>query len=225
MKNKTIKKIAVLTLSAILMVFVQSCSTSRTFKGGAIGAGTGGAIGGVIGNKSGNTAQGAIIGAMIGGTAGALIGKYMDNQAKELEDDLENAKVERVGEGIRIVFDSGILFDFDSDALRGEARKNLDEFAKTLDKYDDTEILIEGHTDNKGTDDYNENLSIKRAQSVSDYLKNKSVSRSRLTVKGYGESQPTASNDTETGRQQNRRVEIAIYANNKLKKDAKKGNL
>ena len=142
-----------LFLSAV--VFFASCNTTKTLRGGAIGAGAGGAIGGLIGSKSDNTAQGAILGAVIGGAAGALVGKYMDNQAEELNRDLEGAEVERIGEGIKITFDSGILFGFDSSELTAQSRQNIAQLAETLKKYDDTEILIEGHTDSKGSDEYN----------------------------------------------------------------------
>lgn len=210
-------------LSASILLF--GCNTSKTAKGGAIGAGVGGAIGGVIGNKSDNTAKGAILGAMIGGAAGALIGNYMDKQAEEIEEDLEGAEVERVGEGIRITFDSGILFDFDSSNLRETSEENLSELASTLKKYEDTEILVEGHTDSIGSDKYNEMLSVRRAESVSSYLNQLGVGQKRFIVKGYGENQPIAANSSETGRQKNRRVEVAIYANDELKKAAKKKDI
>ncbi len=211
-------------LFAILLLF-SGCSASRTMKGGAIGSGVGGAVGAAIGSKSNNTAEGAIIGAMIGGTAGALIGHYMDKQAEELQKDLKDAKVERVGEGIKITFDSGILFDFDSYNLRNASEDNLTELAATLKKYQDTNILIEGHTDSVGTAEYNQTLSMERATSVADYLDKQGVNKNRFTVKGYGESQPVAPNDTEAGRQKNRRVEIAIYADKKLKRAAKRGDI
>ena len=211
-------------LMAIVMI-LASCNTSKTFKGGAIGAGTGGAIGGLIGSKSDNTAKGAILGAVIGGSAGALIGNYMDKQAEELEEDLEGAKVERIGEGIKITFDSGILFGFDSSELTMASRENIAELAETLKKYEDTEILIEGHTDDKGSDSYNQKLSEKRAGSVADQLKVLGVAGSRISEVGYGEEMPIADNSTEAGRAQNRRVEVAIFANKKLKKAAENGDL
>ncbi len=213
----------------VLIVFVMSilsgCGASRTMKGGAIGSGVGGAVGGVIGSQSDNTAKGAILGAMIGGAAGALIGNYMDKQAEELSEELKNAEVERIGEGIKITFDSGILFDFDSDNLRSASRENLRELAGTLNEYEDTNILIEGHTDSIGDEAYNMDLSEDRAQSVSDYLEDLGIKGKRLITNGYGESQPVADNDTEEGRQKNRRVEVAIYANEDLKEAAKEGRL
>lgn len=236
MKQKTLNNNRQISLSGkimytsisiimVLMLILSGCSSSRTMKGGAIGSGAGGVIGGVIGNQSDNTAQGAILGAMIGGTAGALIGEYMDRQANELEVELENAEVKRVGEGIHVTFDSGILFDFDAYALREESRENLRELASTLDKYKDTKVLIEGHTDNVGTEDYNLRLSEQRASSVEQYLVRLGVGQERLIARGYGENQPEATNTTEEGRQQNRRVEIAIYANEDLKEAARKGEI
>lgn len=201
------------------------CNTSKAVQGGAIGAGTGAAVGGLIGKKTGNTMLGALIGAAIGGTAGALIGNYMDKQAAEIEQDLDGAKVERIGEGIKITFDSGLMFDVNSSELKSVPRENLDKLSAILKKYDDTEILVEGHTDSSGSDDYNYKLSGERAQSVSSFLQGKEVSVNRLTVYGYGETQPIADNETDTGRMQNRRVDIAIYANDKLKKAAEKGEV
>lgn len=193
---------------------------SRTQKGGAIGAATGAVVGGVIGNQAGNTAAGAIIGAAVGGAAGAYIGHYMDEQAAEMERDLEGAKVERIGEGIKITFDSGLLFDVDKAALKTKSKENLGELAVILNKYDDTEILLEGHTDATGSEEHNLELSRARAQSVANYLAEQQVKATRFTIMGYGESQPIASNDTPDGRAGNRRVEVAIYANDDLKKVA-----
>ncbi len=210
---------------ALALVAATACNASRTVKGGAIGAAAGGAVGGAIGSRSGNTAAGVIIGAAVGGAAGALIGRYMDKQAAEIQRDLKGAKVERVGEGILITFDSGLLFDVGSFQLRPATRQNLEELAKVLNKYKDTEILVEGHTDDRGTEEYNMTLSNNRAKSVYNQLVRQGVSGSRFTVIGYGESAPIADNSTPEGRQLNRRVEIAIFANKKLKRAAKKGDL
>lgn len=219
-------KFTSILLSVILVAFMSTgCKSSKTMKGGAIGAGAGGAAGAAIGSQSDNTAKGAILGAIIGGTAGALIGNYMDKQAEELESELEGAEVERVGEGIRIVFDSGILFDFDSDNLRPASKENLRELAETLQEYDETEVLIEGHTDNIGPKRYNKKLSVDRAESVENYLRALGVQEDRLIIKGYGENQPIASNATEEGRQENRRVEVAIWADEELKEAAKEGEI
>lgn len=220
-----LKKLIIFILLLCFLVTDYSCKTSRAAKGGAIGAVAGGAIGAAIGNQSGHTAEGAIIGAVIGGTAGALIGRYMDKQAEELRKDLKGARVERIGEGIKITFESGILFDTNSAELKGTSRDNITDLARVLNKYDDTNILVEGHTDNTGSDDLNQRLSEKRASSVSNYLKTKNVLGNRISTMGYGELQPVADNNSVTGRQANRRVEIAIYANDKLKRAAKRGDI
>lgn len=198
---------------------------SGTAKGGAIGAGTGAAAGGLIGKASGNTVLGAILGAAVGGVAGAAIGRYMDKQSKKIEDDLgKEAKVERVGEGIHITFESGILFKVGSADLSAEAKENLTKLSTSLTEYPDTHVLIEGHTDSSGSEELNQKLSEKRAKSVSTYLEGKGITANRLKTKGYGESQPVASNDTKEGKQKNRRVEVAIYANDKLKEKAEDGS-
>lgn len=221
---KDIFRISVILL--LLLAFVSAgCGASRAAKGGAIGAAAGGAIGGVIGSRSGNTAVGAIIGAAVGGAAGAVIGNYMDKQAAEMKRDLEGARVERIGEGIKITFPSGILFETNSSTLETDARENIQKLAKILNKYEDTNVLIEGHTDSDGSDDYNQKLSERRAAAVSDFARNNGVSSSRIITKGYGESQPVASNESADGKRQNRRVEIAVYANEELKKAAEDGKL
>lgn len=212
-------------LLAILLICSPACKTSNTVKGAAIGGTAGGIIGGVIGKKAGNTAVGIIIGAAVGGTAGALIGRYMDKQAEEIRRDMKGAQVERVGEGILITFNSGLMFDVNSYQLKSATRKNLTELSEILNKYDDTEILIEGHTDNTGTNEHNMDLSENRAKSVSRYLLREGVVSSRMNTIGYGEEQPVADNNTNAGRKENRRVEVAIYANKKLKRAAKRGDL
>ena len=209
----------------VSIIILMGCGASNTMKGGAIGAGTGGVAGGVIGHQLGNTALGAIIGAAIGGTTGALIGRHMDKQAEEMRQDIKNAKIERIGEGIKITFDSGILFAFDSSELQPAARTNIESLAKVLKKYPDTNILIEGGTDNTGSEEYNQKLSERRAEAVADYQKRLGVAGSRISTIGLGEMNPIASNDTDYGRQQNRRVEVAIFANDKLKKAAEEGML
>jgi outer membrane protein OmpA-like peptidoglycan-associated protein len=201
---------------------------SKTTKGGLFGAGggavAGAVIGGLLGGKSG-TAAGAIIGASVGGAGGALIGRKMDKQAEELQRDMQNAKVERVGEGIKITFDAGILFDVNKADLRPASMAEIEKMATVLQKYPDTNVLVEGHTDNTGSDAINQPLSERRAQAVADYTRTRGVDASRITTKGYGSSQPLADNSTEAGRQANRRVEIAIYANEKMKKAAEAGRL
>lgn len=217
MKRKIIALAAVMALTQLL----GCAGWNRTIAGGAIGAGVGGVIGGVIGKQSGNTAVGAIIGAAVGGTAGASIGRYMDKQAEEIKRDIRGARVERVGEGLKITFNSGILFDVGSSQLKSAAQTNITELARILNKYKDTDILIEGHTDSTGSEKMNMALSEERASSVARQLKAQAVVGRRLTTNGYGEMQPIADNGTTSGRASNRRVEVAVFANNKLKAAAK----
>jgi outer membrane protein OmpA-like peptidoglycan-associated protein len=232
-KSYRMKKLLLFVLSITL--FAASCKSSKstqsndkkgmnkTQKGALIGAGAGAVVGGLIGSKSKNTALGAILGATIGGAAGAVIGNQMDKQAKKIEKDLgKAAKVERVGEGIKITFDSKLLFDFGKTDLQETNKMNLRKLSESLKQYPDTELLIEGHTDNVGSDSFNQNLSQNRAAAVANYLNSVGVSMARLRPEGRGEAQPLASNDNDSGRQQNRRVEIAVYANDKMKTDAQK---
>ena len=222
MKKNVIAYISILLCMSIIMM---GCGTSKALQGGAIGAGAGALVGAVIGKLAGNTAAGAIIGAAVGGTAGALIGHNMDKQAEEMRKDLSNAKVERVGEGIKITFNSGILFKSGSYELQAAAKENIASLAKILNKYPDTNIIIEGDTDSEGTEEYNQRLSERRAQAVSDYTKSLGVDGVRVTTIGKGEANPVASNETVDGRAQNRRVEVAIFANEKMKKAAENGTL
>ncbi|MGA7837788.1 MAG: OmpA family protein [Ignavibacteriaceae bacterium] len=218
-------KCIILISTLIVSVFVYGCGASNAVKGGVIGGAGGGVVGGVIGHYAGNTVLGAIIGAAVGGTAGALIGNYMDKQAEEMQNDIAGAKIERVGEGIKITFDSGILFASNSSTLEYQAKSNIDKLAVILNKYPDTNILVTGHTDSDGSDQFNQTLSEQRARSVSNYALSRNVSSSRLSTYGLGEKEPVASNETDYGKSQNRRVEIAIFANDDLKKAAEKGRI
>ena len=222
---KKTKNIIVIASILAVSVFIYGCSASNAVKGGVIGGVGGGVVGGVIGDQLGNTVMGAIIGAAVGGTAGVLIGNYMDNQAEEMENDIAGAKIERVGEGIKITFDSGILFETNSSTLQYEAKTNISKLAVILNKYPDTNILVTGHTDSDGTEEYNQALSERRAKSVSDYTLGQGINSSRLSIIGLGETEPVSSNETADGKQLNRRVEIAIFANEDLKDAAEKGNL
>jgi len=215
------RALAIVLIGALFAFGVGCASMNKSQKGAVIGAASGTVVGGLIGKAAGNTAIGAILGAAVGGVAGAYIGHYMDKQAEEMRRDIAGARIERVGEGIKITFDSGLMFDVDKATLRQESRNNLAKLAGILNKYEDTHILLEGHTDATGSDEYNLKLSRRRAQAVSDYLAGIGVGPSRFTITGYGEAQPVADNDTAYGRQQNRRVEVAIYANEKLKKVAR----
>jgi outer membrane protein OmpA-like peptidoglycan-associated protein len=209
--------------SASLLAGMTSCAgVNKTAQGGAIGAGAGAAVGGVIGHQSGHTAEGAIIGAVIGGAAGGLIGHQMDQQAKELKQDIPGATVERVGEGIQVTFASGLLFDTGSDVIRGNARSNLEELARSLDKYDGSNLLIVGHTDAVGSEPYNQDLSERRADAARRFLMSRNVDPYRIETSGRGESEPVASNETDSGRAKNRRVEVAIYASEAWRDQAKR---
>lgn len=206
-------------------MFASCASWSNTGKGAAGGAASGAAVGAGVGALAGNTVRGAIIGAAVGGAAGTAIGAYMDKQARELDDELEGATVERVGEGIRVTFDSGILFGFDSYELTPQARENIRNMSETLQKYPDTNVLVEGHTDNVGKENYNQRLSERRAKAVADYATSLGVDRNRIQTRGYGEEQPIADNDSEANRAENRRVEVAIFANEELVEKAESGEL
>lgn len=219
------KNSIVLWLMMVCAIAAGCKSMKRSEKGAVIGAGAGAAAGAVIGHQSGNTAVGAIIGAAVGGATGAAIGNYMDKQAEEMQKDLEGAKVERVGEGIKITFPNGLLFDVNSDQLKSGYQSEMADLSRILKKYDDTNILIEGHTDSTGTEAYNEKLSVRRARTVEAALTSDGIAGSRIETKGYGELQPIASNGDESGRSQNRRVEVAIFANKKLKKAAERGEI
>ena len=196
------------------LAIVSGCaSASHKQKGGAIGAAAGGAVGGLIGRNNGSTSRGAIIGAVVGGATGAVIGHQMDQQAKELKVDIPGATVERVGEGIQVTFASGLLYDFDTDAIRTDAAENLRNLATSLNKYPKTELVIVGHTDALGSTAYNQALSIRRANAASAYLVSQGVTTSRVRTAGKGELEALAPNETEAGRQANRRIEVAIFAN------------
>ena len=222
--NTRVRSYAGVAALAIFTVGAVGCSTWENMgnreRGAVIGAGAGGVAGGVIGNQVGNTAAGAIIGAAVGGAAGAIIGHQMDQQADEL-DDIAGADVQRVGEGIVVTFDSGILFDFDSDALKTNARANLSELAQSLQRHPDVDVLIVGHTDATGSDDYNMNLSYRRANSAAQYLQQQGVAAGRIETQGRGETEPIASNETTDGQAENRRVEIAIFASEDMQDEAR----
>lgn len=225
-KNLTMKTVTRFTvIIALFGILASGCKImNRTQKGAVIGGAGGGVVGAVIGRAAGNTAMGAIIGAAVGGAAGAIIGRKMDKQAEEMAKVLgnETAEVKREGEGIVINFKEKVLFGFDRSDLNGNAQTNLTKLVEVLQKYPDTNIEIIGHTDSKGTDAYNQALSERRANAVVSYLRDRGISSTRLTAKGMGESDPVATNDTEEGRSQNRRVEFVITANEKMKADAKK---
>ncbi len=205
------------------MLLLTGCSSmNRATKGAAIGTAAGGAMGAVIGRAAGNTAMGAVIGAAVGGTTGAIIGNKMDKQAEEIKNTVPDAKVERVGEGIVVEFSSNILFGFDQSSLSNDAKVNLDKLVTVLNHYPDTDIEIQGHTDSRGSESYNQTLSEKRASEVNSYLLQKGIAGTRMKIKGFGETLPKYDNDTEEGRAQNRRVEFLITANEEMIEEAKR---
>jgi outer membrane protein OmpA-like peptidoglycan-associated protein len=223
------KKIAILGLSSLLVLsfLFTGCESiknaNNTQKGAGIGAIAGGVIGGIIGANTGHAAAGAAIGAAIGGGTGALIGNSMDKQAREIDQALPGADVERVGEGIRLVLkEDAVRFDVNKSTLTTQAKTNLDKLIPVFTEYADTNIEIFGYTDNTGKPEYNLTLSQKRAESVKAYLISKGLVASRFKTSGFGIADPIATNDTPDGRSQNRRVEFAITANQKMIEDAKK---
>lgn len=203
---------------------LSGCGASNTVKGTGIGAGAGAAVGAGIGAIAGGgrgAAWGAGIGAVVGGSAGAIIGNKMDKQAAELEK-IEGAQVEKVNEGeaIKVTFESGILFATNSSTLNTASRASLDKFATSLQNNPDTDVKIYGHTDSTGSDAINNPLSQRRAESVYNYLMSKGVSGSRMMSQGFGSTQPVADNSTVSGREQNRRVEVFIFPNAKMVREA-----
>ena len=229
-KNPFTKTTLILATAGLFFTGCESTKNmSNRDKGVAAGAVGGAVIGAVVGSNvgKGNTSLGVLVGAVVGGAAGGIIGAKMDKQAEQIKTEIPGAQVERVEEGINITFkDStgkgGIYFGFDQDALNTDSRNTLDKLVQIFKQYPDTDILVEGHTDSKGTDEYNLLLSKRRSISVSDYLVNKGIAANRITSKWYGESQPVADNETEAGRASNRRVEVIVTANDKMKTEAQK---
>ncbi|KAF2081227.1 MULTISPECIES: OmpA family protein [Flavobacterium] len=225
------RKIKVLGLSSLLVLasFFTSCDSvknaNNTQKGAGIGAVAGGVIGGILGNnigRGGNAALGAVIGAAVGGGTGALIGNKMDKQAREIDQALPGADVERVGEGIHLTLnENAVRFDTNKSSLTTQAKANLDKLIPVFTEYGDTNIEIFGYTDNTGKPEYNLTLSGQRAASVQAYLVAKGLKASRFKTSGLGIADPIATNDTPEGRAQNRRVEFSITANDKMVNDAK----
>jgi outer membrane protein OmpA-like peptidoglycan-associated protein len=207
-----IKPIAVIILLSLVLLFFGCKNMSKTTSGTAVGAGAGAAAGALIGKALGETVKGTLIGAVVGGAAGNIIGNQMDKQAEELEKNLQNAEIERVGEGIAITFESGLLFAFDSSEIQPAARQNLTQLANSLKEYPDSKVLIVGHTDSSGSEEYNLELSNRRSQSAKTFLVSRGLDSNRIESQGRGESEPIADNATETGRDLNRRVEVAIFA-------------
>ncbi|MGZ3764411.1 MAG: OmpA family protein [Mucilaginibacter sp.] len=225
MKNFKIKITLYSLTLALMCTLNEGChSLNKSQKGASIGAGTGGVIGAFIGKSAGNTALGTIIGGAVGGTAGAFIGRRMDKQAAEIKQTVPGAVVTREGEGIIVKFDSGILFDVDKTSIKRDAETNLKNLAASLQNNPETNIIIIGHTDNSGQSAYNAELSVKRAAAVKIYLTDNGVYGRRLNIDGKGDTEPIGDNKTAAGRAQNRRVEIVIMANEKMRKQAKQAD-
>lgn len=221
---KKVHSVHLLILLLLVGLSGTGCaSLSNTQTGAAIGAGAGALIGGMIGRASGDTAKGAIIGAAVGGGTGALIGRQMDRQAEELEQELANAQIEREGEGIAITFNNAILFDFNSTTLKADSQTDLAALAQSLQRFPNTDVIIYGHTDNRGTAAVNQRISEQRAQAAANFLISQGIAPSRITAVGMGLTQPKVSNDTDEGRAQNRRVEVAIIANEEFRNQATQG--
>ena len=210
--HRSVRCVAALTLVAAMV----SSGCSGATKGAGIGGAIGAATGAVIGNQGNKTGTGAIAGGAVGAAVGAIIGDYMAKQKTELEQ-IPAAEVVQEGEELKVKFENAILFDFNSYALKPTSKDDLRQVAEVLVKYPDTQLVVGGHTDNTGTDEYNQKLSNQRAYSVKDFLVESGVSRERVEARGFGEGRPAASNDSEPGREQNRRVEIQIAANQALR--------
>ncbi|MCK9638818.1 MAG: OmpA family protein [Prolixibacteraceae bacterium] len=223
------KKLAVLSLALLFLVasVLTSCNTiknaNNTQKGTGIGVAAGALLGGIIGNRSGNSALGAVIGAAVGGGTGAIIGNKMDKQARQISEALPGAQVERVGEGIRLVLkEDAVRFNLNKSTLTAQAKTNLDKLVPVFKENAETNIDIFGYTDITGQAEYNLKLSRERAETVKGYLVSKGLAAGRMKTSGLGVADPIASNDTDEGRSQNRRVEFAITANQKMTEEAQK---
>jgi outer membrane protein OmpA-like peptidoglycan-associated protein len=225
MKKLTVIALALVVMTSSIFVGCEAAkNTNKTQRGAAIGAVGGAILGGVLGNnigKGGNGAMGAVLGGVIGGVAGGVIGNKMDKQAREIDTALPGADVVRVGEGIKLVLgENAVRFDFNKSTLTPQAKTNLDKLVTVFTDYPDTNIVIYGYTDNKGSVDYNLKLSQERANAVKSYLVKKGLVSTRLTTTGMGIADPIETNDTDAGRSKNRRVEFAITANEKMIKEA-----
>ncbi|MGI9527054.1 MAG: OmpA family protein [Weeksellaceae bacterium] len=223
MKSIQFKLLPLLIIVGLLLGSCEAVNnTNKSQRGAAIGAAAGAGLGALIGKK--NRALGAIVGGAVGGTAGAIIGKKMDEQAKKIETAVPGAEVKRSEEGIQVILDenSSVKFEYNKSSLTSTAKSNLDNVVKIFEEYPNTNILIVGHTDNVGSQGYNQPLSLQRAQSVADYLISNGVSSSRITTEGMGKLEPRLSNETAEGRAGNRRVEFAITANEEMIKEAQK---
>ncbi len=232
LKTIIMKRISIIAIATIFCAgtILSSCdavkNSNKTQRGAAIGTVGGAVIGGILGNnvgKGGNGALGAVLGGVVGGVTGGVIGNKMDKQAREIDEAVPGAEVERVGEGIKLTLkENAVRFNTNKSSLTPTAQANLDKLVGVFKQYPDTDIIIYGYTDSTGPADYNLTLSGERAGSVKDYLISKGLSASRFQTTGMGIADPISSNDTDKGRSENRRVEFAITANQKMIQDAEK---
>ncbi len=227
-----VKRISIVAFAMAILVSFTNCEATKNAnnkqKGAVIGA-TGGAIlGAILGNnvgKGGNGEVGAVLGGVVGGAAGVIIGNKMDKQAQKIEQEIPGAQVERVDDGIVVTFDenSGVYFDTAKYNINSASQSTLDKLTGVLQEYPDTDVLVIGHTDSVGSDESNMLLSQRRAQSVTTYFTTtKGLSANRFTTNWYGEQTPVGDNATAEGRAQNRRVNVVIVPNEKMKNDAEK---
>lgn len=226
MKKTIIYSLSVLLLSTSIISCEAIKNANNTQKGATIGTAAGAILGAVIGNNVGNgknSELGAVLGGVIGGVTGGVIGNKMDKQAREIEEALPGAQVERVGEGIMLTLgENAVRFNTNKSTLSETAKANLDKLIPVLNNYENTNIVIYGYTDSSGSVEYNQTLSAKRASSVKSYLGAKGIDSTRIETKGLGVNDPIATNETAEGRSQNRRVEFAIVANEEMVKQAQK---
>ena len=225
------KSFKIIAILLGLCVCLSGCKTwngmSKTGQGAIIGTGGGAALGSIIGALAGNTAVGAVIGGAVGAGAGAVIGNRMDKVKKQAQAQLPNATVETVKDAnnldaVKVTFDSGILFATNKADLNQTSKNELNNLANIMKQNSDVSIDVRGYTDSTGSDAINQPLSVNRAQSVANYLTQNGVKYSQMkNVNGYGSSNPVASNETAEGRQQNRRVEVYLYASKEMIESAK----
>lgn len=229
--KRLFKNTFIFALSIAFVSLMASCDATRNAssaqKGAVIGTASGAVLGAILGNNVGskdNSEIGAVIGGVVGGTAGVLIGNRMDKQAQKIEEEIPGAQVERIDDAIVITFDegSGVYFATNQSSINAQSQSNLDKLSNVMKEYEDTNILVVGHTDSTGPYQFNMDLSRDRARSVTNYLVNKGVSSGRITTKWFGPDQPTHDNSTAEGRAKNRRVNVAIVPNQKMIDDAKK---
>ncbi|WP_223034582.1 OmpA family protein [Hanstruepera marina] len=226
----TIKNFKLFAITGILVMSLTNCKSVQNAnnkqKGAVIGATGGAVLGAIIGNnvgKGGNGELGAVIGGVVGGAAGVIIGNQMDKQAQRIEEEIPGAQVERVDDAIVVTFDenSGVYFATDKYNINSASQETLNKLIGVFKEYPDTNILVVGHTDSVGAEDYNMTLSKNRAYAVTDYLSGNGISQGRLNTNWFGETQPMHDNSTAAGRAKNRRVNVAILPSDEMVENAK----